>query len=311
MTFALIILVLLVGYLILCDVVYRIVCDRKADFSHLPKPSAESGFEPWDEYRSVIDEGKAWYETLPNKRVTIQSHDGLTLVGHYIPAPGADQTILLAHGYRSQDGTRDFSCAFQTYSEKGYNLLLIDQRAHGESQGRYIGFGVPERHDIVQWTQFLNQHYPPRAIVIEGMSMGSATVLMALDLDLPENVVGAIADCGYTTPRKIIAHVFRRLIGIPLAPFWPGIQLCAKLRSGYFLSGASAIESLKKARIPLLFIHGEDDNYVPCDMGRENYSACASRKQLLTVPGAGHGVSFIVDNAACNKALFDFLDSVW
>ncbi len=304
------ILVLAALYLVACDVIYRVVADRRCDIEHLPRPRAMDGFSPWEAYIDEIELGAAWFTRQDAKRVTVKSHDGLTLSARYLPAEGSDRTLLLAHGYRSKRAEFDFSGALEAYHKMGYNVLLIDQRAHGASEGRYIGFGVSERHDIVTWIGFLNGRYRPRHIVLDGMSMGSATVLMALDLDLPDEVAGAIVDCGFTTPRAIIGHVMKTATGLPVAPFWPGIELFAKLRSGYFLSGASATESVKKARIPVLFVHGEDDKYVPCAMGRENYAACASRKRLVTVPGAGHGMSFLVDRPSCGGALTAFLDSL-
>lgn len=304
------VLILAIVYLALCDAAYRLAADRYARIPRRKGAVNDEAFSPWKKYQDVIEAGQAWFRAQNAARVTTTSVDGLTLVAHYLPAEGADVTLLLAHGYRSAEATFDFSCAFKTYHEAGYNLLLIDQRAHGESEGRYIGFGVPERRDIVTWAEFLNRSYHPRAIVLDGMSMGAATVLMSLDLPLPRNVVGAIADCGYTSPKAIIDHVMRTAIGVGVAPLWPGIQLAARLRSGHLLSGASALDALREAKVPVLFVHGEDDRYVPCDMGRANYAACRAPKQMVTVPGAGHGMSFIVDGEACSRALKTFLDSV-
>ena len=195
--------------------------------------------------------------------------------------------------------------------ESGYNVLLVDQRAHGRSEGKCLSFGVLERRDCLSWVNFVVSRAGEGAkIVLYGMSMGAATVLMAAGLKLPENVVGIVADCGYTAPEAIIKTVIRKY-HLPVFPIYPLIRLGGRLFGGFDLEEASAARAMDECDIPVLFIHGGDDRFVPCDMGRENYAHCRSAgKELLSVPGAGHGMSYMVDKTAYLTAVSTFLNKI-
>lgn len=246
----------------------------------------------------------------PFERVFITSRDGLKLVGRYYHFKDNAPLEILFHGYRST-AYHDCGGGYKLCRDAGLNLLIVDQRAHGESEGRAITFGIKERYDCLDWVNYAVGRFGKDVkIILSGISMGASTVLMASDLPLPENVVGIIADCGYSSPREIIRKVCSRKMKITAGFIYPFIRLGAIIFGGFDPNSASAVESLKKCRIPVLFIHGEDDRYVPCDMGRENYAACASQKRLFTVPGAGHGYSYLVDEQGYVKEYYDFLKSV-
>lgn len=309
MVFGIVLVALLVLYLALCAYMFQMVFARHADLRLMPKPKDQADLTPWAEYDQVIEEGIRWFCAQPVQEVWISSSDGLRLRGRYLPCPHSDKTILLAHGYRSASPEHDFACALKLYHDMGFNLLLIDQRAQGKSQGEYITFGVLEREDVAAWARWLDRTYGPRAIVLDGISMGAATVLMALSLPLPASVKGVVADCGFTSPQAIISYVMSADYGLPARFLLPGLKLWFRLKAGRSLAGASAPAAISASRLPILLIHGEADKYVPCDMSRENAQA-SPNATLVTVPGAGHGVSFLMDREKCVKALDNFMDSV-
>lgn len=192
----------------------------------------------------------------------------------------------------------------------GFNVLLVDQRAHGESEGKYLTFGVNERFDCLSWASYAAERFGNDVkIYLYGISMGASTVLMASALPLPKSVSGIVADCGYTSPKDIIFSVLRDH-HVPAAPVYAVARLGAKLFCGFDLDSASAPDALSRSHIPVLFIHGDDDRFVPCRMSRENFEASAAEhKKLLIVHNAGHGLSYMLDRPAYLSALHEFLEA--
>lgn len=247
---------------------------------------------------------------LPYEDVWITFDDGLRLHGkYYAGRPGAPVQIMM-HGYKS-GAERDFCGGLQVAVHDGFNVLLVDQRAHGKSEGKCLTFGILERYDCRAWVNYAIERFgADTKIFLYGVSMGAATVLMAGGLDLLRNVVGIVADCGYSSPAAIIQKVIRDQ-HLPVFPVYQLIRLGGKLFSGFDLASATVTDALAHCDIPVLLIHGGDDRFVPCDMGRENYAHCASpNKHLLIVPGAGHGLSYMLDKKAYLNALESFLRSV-
>lgn len=225
---------------------------------------------------------------------TITARDGTKLVGKYYHQADEAPVVMMFHGYRSS-AIRDGMGAFKACKECGYNILMVDQRAHRESGGKCITFGVKERYDCVDWIyEVCRKCGKDVKIILIGLSMGASTVMMATGLDLPKNVKGVIADCGYSTPKDILQTVIR-IMKLPVRLAYPVVKLSAKIYGKFDLEGASATEALAKCKVPILFIHGEADELVPCEMSRTNYEACASEKELYTVAGAGHGLSYLTN----------------
>ena len=225
---------------------------------------------------------------------TITARDGAKLVGKYYHHVDGAPVVIMFHGYRSS-AVRDGMGAFKACKEDGYNILMVDQRAHRESGGKCITFGVKERYDCVDWIhEVCRKCGKDVKIILIGLSMGASTVMMATGLDLPENVKGVIADCGYSTPKDILQTVIR-MKKLPVRLAYPFVKLSAKIYGKFDLEGASATDALAKCKVPILFIHGEADELVPCEMSRVNYQACTSDKELFTVKGAGHGLSYLTD----------------
>ncbi len=245
----------------------------------------------------------------PYETVTITSRDGLRLSGKYYAGNPGAPLMLFFHGYRST-AVRDGSGGFQLCLRRGFSVLMADQRGHGDSEGDTITFGIRERYDCLDWANAAVEKFGPETeILLLGVSMGAATVLMAADLPLPHQVKGIIADCGYDSPEDILRDTMRRW-HYPQFPTWQLTRLGAKLFGHLDVRECSALESMKHARVPVLLIHGEADNVVPCAMASALREACTSPVTLLTVPGAGHGMSCYTDPAAYEKALDDFCKEV-
>ncbi len=253
------------------------------------------------------EESKKYIEdllALPYEEVSIKSFDGLTLYARYYHVKDGAPTEIQCHGYRSVS-THDFSAGGLECMKMGYNLLLIDQRAHGKSEGRVISFGIKERYDVLSWVNYLNDRFGKKSeILLYGISMGAGTVLMASSLPMPENVVGVVADCSYSTVKDIIMKVVYDM-HFPAKFFYPFIRLGARLFGGFDPDEISPISEVKNNKIPILLIHGEGDNFVPCDMSREIYKS-ASDAVLVTVAEAGHGLSFIYDREKYMAAVNEF-----
>lgn len=247
-------------------------------------------YEPyWDVMAQWVLEARA----MPKEHMTITSFDGLKLHGaFYEYAPGAPIELMF-HGYRGT-AERDLSGGVQRCFKLGRSALIVDQRGSGLSEGNVITFGICEHRDCLGWIDLILRRFGPDVkIILTGISMGAATVLMTADKDLPPNVIGILADCGYSTPREIIKLELRRR-RLPVELAYPFVKLAARLLGHFDLEECSPIEAVKNAKVPVIFFHGESDDYVPCDMSRANYEACTSRKKLVTVPGAGHGLCYVV-----------------
>ncbi len=258
-----------------------------------------------DRILPLVDEAVA----ISYEDVWITSADGFRLHGYYYETAAGAPIEIQIHGYKSI-AIRDFGGGLQHALSVGHNVLLIDQRAHGKSEGRCLTFGILEREDVRLWAKYLCDRFGDETkIVFVGVSMGAATAMMATELDLPKNVVGIVADSGYTSPKEIIYKDIRSR-GLPPAVFYPLLRLGAWLYGRFDLEKSDAPSALAKTSLPALFIHGEDDRFVPCEMSHRCYAACGSDKTLLTVPGAGHGLGFLIDNAGYTAALADFYKKV-
>ena len=273
-----------------------------------PLKDGEYDLPPGKIYEPHHDSMRKWQEEvrhIPCREFYIRSFDGLKLHGRYYEhTPGAPIELMF-HGYRGTAG-RDLCGGVQRCFTLKKNVLIVDQRTSGESEGRTITFGVNESRDCLSWVNFLVEHFGPEVkIILTGISMGGATVLMAAARGLPSNVIGILADCGYTSAKEIIRKVIRQ-IKLPVAVTYPLVRLSARLFGKFDLEELSPIEAMKTCTIPVMFIHGEDDDFVPCDMSRQNYEACTAPKAIFTVPGAGHGLAFVIDPEGYLNALYDF-----
>lgn len=252
-----------------------------------------------------------WVRAHEHRELSVMSYDGKLLHAIFLPREGAKGTIALFHGYRSC-WQIDFGVSLPYYyDELGYQLLLVDERAHGKSEGKYLTFGVRERYDVISWVTYLSQllgrEHP---IYLGGLSMGATTVLLASCFEFPANVRGITADSGFTSPYEIAKSVLRR--DHPHLPVWPLLGfygLFTRLFAGYSLRGASTPDAVRESRYPILFIHGTGDSFVPCEMTKRAFEACTGEKQLVLVEGAEHGKSYLVDRARVQHALQGFFQT--
>ena len=260
----------------------------------------------YDPYRAEMKQMFHQLQNKPCEFITVQSHDGLTLSGRYYHVCNGAPLDIGFHGYRSSPMT-DFSGGSKLSFQMGHNLLLVDQRAHGKSQGRTITFGIQERRDCLTWVEYaLNRFGCDTQILLYGISMGGATVLMASGLDLPDNVKGIIADCPYASPREIICTVGKKR-GFPIWLMWPLVKIGAKVYGGFDIEETDAAKAVAKTRIPILIIHGESDNFVPMEMS----DLAAHNPELIsrvTFPGADHGISYLVDGEQYSKVVTTFVN---
>ncbi len=252
----------------------------------------------------IADAGKE-LAARPNEIVELQSRDGTHLVGHWIPTANPKRIIIAMHGWRSI-WHRDFGIIADFFAENGCSVLYAEQRGQGSSGGEYIGFGLTERYDCLDWIHWVNEKTGGQIpVYLCGVSMGASTVMMAAGLSLPGNVRGIIADCGYTSPVDIWKHVAKQahlsygICGKPAGRL-------AKKRLQMAVDAETCPHALSRSKTPVLFIHGTDDKFVPVEMTYENYKACNAPKRLFIVPGAEHGMSYVVDPKGYESAIFSF-----
>lgn len=251
-----------------------------------------------------------WFYTQKPQTLRVMSYDGKMLSARFLPREDAKGTILLFHGYRSS-GLLDFGPELEFLHRQGYNLLLCDQRAHGASQGRYMTFGVRERYDVLSWVTYLAQMLgAEHPMFLSGMSMGATTVLLASCFTFPANVRGVIADCGFSSPYAIMKCVLNErckwlLAGLVLHP----TDLFTRVFAGFSLHECATTDAVAATSLPVLFLHGSADHFVPCRMSQEAYDACAGERKLLLISGAGHARAYLTDPPRVQSAMEDFLEN--
>lgn len=288
--------------------IFLVACVRKKELLWLVEDEIRK--TSYGKYYEHIISANRWLNEHHAEDVFITSKDGLKLHGLWVPATDPVGTIILAHGYRSTYLV-DFGLVFDFYHEYGLNILIPEQRSHGQSQGKFITFGVRESDDILQWINYHNEQYGTLPIILSGLSMGASTVMYVADRDLPENVKGIIADCGFTSPKDIISSVFKRVIHLPPAPSLWVTDLLARLFANFSLTEKDTRKILARNRLPILMVHGTEDNFVPCSMTKEAYAACSGQKKILLVEGADHGVSFLVDRQRYTELVVKFLNQIF
>ena len=194
----------------------------------------------------------------------------------------------------------------KNYYDMGYNVLIPDLRSHGLSEGDYIGMGWDDRLDIISWINNILEDNADAEIILHGVSMGAATVSMVSGEDLPSNVKAIVADCGYTSVWDEFAYQLDDLFSLPQFPILNVSSLVSKVRAGYFLGTASSLKQVEKSKTPILFIHGDKDDFVPYYMMEELYNATSSEKEMLTIKDAGHAKSSEVDPETYWTTVYNF-----
>ncbi len=302
-------------YLVFILIVLAAICLGGAYYAYrvaFYSPKKREEYKPmvrgpgYDPYRKEMQRICRQLKERPCEYVSILSHDGLKLSGRYYHVKDGAPLDIGFHGYRSCPLT-DFSGGSALSFQLEHNLLLVDQRAHGKSEGRTIAFGIQERQDLLKWVDYALERFgSDTKILLYGISMGGATVLLASELPLPENVKGIIADCPYAAPIDIILHVGKKM---PI-PGWlirPFAIWGAKIFGGFDLTEADAKEAVRHTTVPILIIHGEADGFVPHQMSdiAESNPSMVTRH---TFPNADHGISYLVDTPRYQKLVTDFVN---
>ena len=254
---------------------------------------------------SIMEAAKVLEET-EHEQVEIAAQDGIMLVGHWFCPENAKRIIIAMHGWRST-WSHDFGVIAPFWFENDCAVLFAEQRGQGNSGGEYMGFGLLERYDCLDWINWVNERTEAKLpIYLGGVSMGATTILMTAGFDLPENVKGIVADCAFTSPHAIWKHVVENNFKLPFGLYSRTARDICEKRIQVPSDSYSTVEALSNCEIPVLFIHGTDDNFVPIEMTYENYKACVSEKRLFVVPGAEHGMSYLVDKNGYETAVKQF-----
>jgi len=260
----------------------------------------------YDQLVAQVDATAKKLESSGCTTVEIISHDGIKLVGHWYENPNAQRIVVAMHGWRSS-WNQDFGMIADFLHDNGCSVLYAEQRGQNSSGGDHMTFGLLERYDCLDWINWVNENTQEELpIYLAGISMGATTVLMATGLELPGNVRGVVADCGFTSPYAIWKYVTEENLHLSYKLHGNLVErLCQrKIRMG--AKEYSTMDAMQGCQIPVLFIHGADDTFVPVTMTYENYRACTAPKQLLVVPGAQHGLSYYVEQDRYEKEVKAF-----
>jgi len=305
----------LIAALCLCAAVLllALACFLFVFYAPKKKPAGEDEYplptgRIYEPYRELMTAWMREARQIPHRQMTITSFDGLRLRGNYYEYAAGAPVEIMFHGYRGS-GERDLCGGIQRAFSLGRNVLIVEQRAGCGSEGRLITFGVREHRDCLTWIQAAIESFGPDcSIILTGISMGASTVLLAAGQPLPPQVKGVLADCGFTSAREIICKVAAQL-HLPASPVYALVRLGARLFGRFDPDEADARKALQTCTVPVIFIHGEDDDFVPCEMSRLNYAACPTAKALVTIPRAGHGLAYVLDPEGYLRALCQFFSA--
>lgn len=283
----------------------RTLVRGRADVERTKKMSGTN----WVKYIPEIKKKRDWLVKEEHEDVYIKSNDNLKLHGTLFPRKKSKKIVICLHGYSSNGGISDYTAISKFYLNKNFNMLMIDARAHGGSEGKYIGFGCLDRYDLLNWINHsIKLLGNDCEILLHGTSMGGATVLMASGLNLPSNVKGIISDCAFTSAWEVFSDVLKNMYHVPPYPIINIASRMSKRIAGYSLNECNAAEEVKKAKIPILFVHGDNDTFVPCRMSEEIYKNCISPKSIFIVKDAGHAESYYKDTETYERKVQEFIE---
>ena len=259
--------------------------------------------------KEATEKAEEWSNSIEQKNVEITAKDGIKLKGtEYIVNTENNKWAIVLHGYRSSP--KSVLTIGEHFSKEGYNVLIPNMRGCGESEGKYIGLGWLDKDDLQGWIKLIVEQNENSEIILHGSSMGSATVLMASGDNIPSNVKAIIADSGYTSVWDIFASEAKKRFNIPKFPVLNMFQIVAKVRAGYDIKKASALEQVKKSKTPILFIHGDADDFVPEYMCEQLYEAANCKKEKLIIEGAGHTDSKYKGPETYYNKIFEFINNI-
>ena len=264
----------------------------------LMRPTAARYYEFRGPY---IDE----FDKLDLKELSIISFDGLKLYG-YLLEGNPKEIVICVHGYKSSM-QEDFADRLTIYKERGSTVLLLNDRAHGKSEGKYLGFSEHDKRDVARWVDLVNEMYDDPKIYLHGVSMGGATVIHCADSGL-KNVCGIIDDCGFDSIENISKYLISDMYHLPYFPFGYMAWLWSIIITGISFNMTVGEKCVANTDIPILFIHGKEDHFVPCFMSEKMYEACVSPKELHLIDGCGHAAAYMMATEEYTKAVNRLLD---
>ena len=290
-----VIILLVIGIIALALLLGGLYAYKEAFYAKGSKRNVSGYFEKNERYQSSKDEINSLVcqlDLFNSEEVNIKAYDGAMLYARYYHIADKAPLQILVHGYKGS-AKRDMCGAHKLARSQGHNILLIDQRGNGKSGGKSITFGVKERCDLLSWINYASSRFGDIPIFLVGVSMGGATVLMATDMDLPENVVGVMADCPFSSPKAIIKKVCKDR-GMPEC-IYPFVTIGALLYGHFNPNKEEAVKSVKNSRVPILILHGKKDSFVPYEMAKEIYDSAKCEKEIHIFDDADHGMSYMTD----------------
>lgn len=291
---------------------FRMVFDRDVTFlvgggdDQAPDPLLEPTGTRLAAYNDVK---KQEYRRNSFQEMKLTSRDGLELVADFLEGTNPKETVILVHGYRS-DGAGDWCAISEIYKRRGCYILIVEDRAHGRSQGRYIGFSELDRFDVQMWCEKIAQLYPTTTIYLHGMSMGGATVLHAANMRLPSQVRGIISDCGFNSIIEVTRHLMKTQFHIPYFPIGYVAWMFARMIAGVSFNKSDGVRSISESHLPLLQIVGSEDRYVPIETVQRIAKSCKTYHDEIIVDGAGHAASYMIAEKAYEQKVNEFLDHI-
>lgn len=303
---------IILSVIVLAAVLFVLHYGYKLAFYYEDPRKSPYDYEANDQTRSckqIQDTAISAFEQEAFQEVSIRSHDGLTLKANYYHIADGAPVEICCHGYKG-NAIRDFCGQWQIAKKLGHNLLLIDERCHGRSEGHTITFGILEQKDVLGWIDYVNGRFGDVPVILCGVSMGAATVLMVSGKQLPENVKAVIADCPFDAPSNIIKKVLGVDMGMPVKLVYPLIRFGGMLYGKFNLNGDSPVEAVQKTKLPILLIHGNDDRFVPYEMSCQIHAAAPQKITFRTIEGAGHALNYVWDPDTYTRFVCNFLDKI-
>ena len=254
----------------------------------------EYDLPPGKEYEPYYDDMKNWIDKMrnfPYEQVEIKSHDGLTLKAKYFENIKGAPIEIMIHGYKG-NAERDMNGGIFRAFAVGRNALLIDQRGSGDSEGHVLTFGIKERKDVRLWIDFLIDKFGKDVrIILTGISMGASTALMTTQENIPSNVIGVLADCGFSSQKEIISKTIKEM-KLPPKLFYPFVKLGGLIFGRFNIDELTPLDACKNMPVPVIFFHGDNDNFVPCYMSEDMAKVCSNKNKFVIIPNAEHGLAY-------------------
>ena len=306
-----ILMIILIVILLVLTILYFVVGNYFYEIALNPKSSKTfvlGEVEESEQQKESRIQTENWLDEISNDVYITTSNNGKLKLHAYeiINQKNTDIWSIVIHGYCSQG--KDMIYYAKQYYNKGYNVLSVDLRGHGKSEGDYIGMGWHDRLDIIDWANYLINKNPNSKIILHGVSMGAATVMMATGENLPNNIKVAIEDCGYSSIWDEFKMQLKVLFNLPEFPVLNAASAVCKIRAGYMLEEGSAVDQVRKSKTPTLFIHGDLDSFVPFEMLDKVYQATSCEKEKLVIKGAAHAASSGVNPNLYWETIDEFIE---